>query len=79
MQEFESDEEDFDRYHRAFSGGIQEYIEAVSFMEYLDNNTLLSVVKAQEDINKSIPEGQPKFTLLLEDYLLGIGGKSFYH
>lgn len=41
------------RFQRAFSPGLQEYLEAVSLMEYLQNQKLLSIEKAQEDLLKS--------------------------
>ncbi len=49
------------RYHKAFSPGIQEYIEAVALMQYLETGALLTIENLQ-------------CTLLItnEDYLAGI-------
>ncbi|KAI5808687.1 Translin family-domain-containing protein [Peziza echinospora] len=53
------------RYQRNISGGIQEYLEAVSFHHYLLHGTLLTVAQAQA----SLPSG---VILTIADYLGGI-------
>ena len=53
------------RYQRQISGGIQEYIEAISFEHYLSNQTLITFKKAQ----KNFPYG---IILTEDDYLLGL-------
>jgi predicted translin family RNA/ssDNA-binding protein len=53
------------RYQRQISGGIQEYMEAISFEKYLRHQTLITI----EDAKKSLPEG---IDLTGDDYVLGI-------
>ena len=53
------------RYQRQISGGIQEYMEAISFEKYLRSQTLITI----EDAKKSLPEG---IDLTGDDYVLGI-------
>jgi len=59
----------FWKFHRAFSPGIQEYIEAATFLGFLETGTLISRETLQEELKP--------FTLLqiitLDDYLLGVG------
>ncbi|PRP85526.1 translin-associated protein X-like isoform 2 [Planoprotostelium fungivorum] len=62
---------DYYKYHRAFSPGVQEYLEAVLFKEYLQTKTLLTLEKAQSDIKESDAEGR-EFIITHMDYLLGI-------
>jgi len=62
---------DYWQYHRLFSPGIQEYIEAVSFLEYIETGTLLTLEKAESDINDSNSK-KAHFMLTVQDYLLGI-------
>lgn len=53
------------RYQRQISGGIQEYMEAVSFQHYLSHQSLIT----REEAAKSLPA-----TIILtpDDYVLGI-------
>ncbi|KAF4636499.1 hypothetical protein G7Y89_g1603 [Cudoniella acicularis] len=53
------------RYQRQISGGIQEYMEAVSFEHYLRYQTLITI----EEAAKSLPE---TIDLTGDDYVLGI-------
>ena len=53
------------RYQRQISGGIQEYMEAVSFAHYLKNQTLIT----QSEASATIPEG---IELTGDDYILGV-------
>ncbi|CZS97767.1 related to translin-associated protein X [Rhynchosporium agropyri] len=53
------------RYQRQISGGIQEYMEAISFQHYLINQTLITL----EEAAKSLPA---TITLTGDDYVLGI-------
>ncbi|GJJ09451.1 hypothetical protein Clacol_003674 [Clathrus columnatus] len=64
--------ENFWRYHKTISPGLQEYIEAVSFAKYLKDQTLLSFTDLQQDLRNA--DGIPFFPLGLPhvDYLLGI-------
>ena len=53
------------RYQRQISGGVQEYMEAVSFQRYLETQRLI----AYEEAQKTIPDG---ILLSEDDYLLGL-------
>jgi predicted translin family RNA/ssDNA-binding protein len=53
------------RYQRQISGGIQEYMEAISFDHYLRYQTLITVKEASQ----SLPEG---IALTGDDYIPGI-------
>jgi predicted translin family RNA/ssDNA-binding protein len=64
-QELEGQE--YMRFLKAFSPGLQEYIEAVSLMEFLENGTLLSREKTEKDIDGPIP-----FPITTEDWMGGI-------
>jgi len=64
--------ENFWRHQKTISPGLQEYIEALSFSYYLENNRLISYQQVQEELRT--PEGD--FLLPLgvpyADYVLGI-------
>jgi len=53
------------RYQRQISGGIQEYMEAITFYHYLRNQTLMTLEEAQATLPGSIE-------LTGDDYVLGI-------
>ena len=53
------------RYQRQISGGIQEFIEAISFRHYLQTQRLITIDEAQAEI----PDG---VELTADDYLLGL-------
>ncbi|PQE15853.1 translin-associated x protein [Rutstroemia sp. NJR-2017a BBW] len=53
------------RYQRQISGGVQEYMEAVSFSHYLTQQSLISLSQAQD----SLPAG---IELTGDDYVLGL-------
>jgi hypothetical protein len=53
------------RYQRQISGGIQEYMEAISFEHYLRHQTLITV----EEASRSLPD---TIELTGDDYVLGI-------
>jgi predicted translin family RNA/ssDNA-binding protein len=53
------------RYQRQISGGIQEFMEAISFEHYLRHQRLITF----EEASKFLPEG---ITLTADDYVLGI-------
>jgi len=48
----ELENEDYWKFRKSFSPGLQEYIEAVAFYEYLKFNSLLTLKKAEEDLVK---------------------------
>ncbi|KAL9107908.1 MAG: hypothetical protein Q9227_007230 [Pyrenula ochraceoflavens] len=54
------------RYQRSICFGYQEYIEAASFQQYLENGTLLSM----QDLAASLPEEIPPASE--EDHILGL-------
>ncbi|XP_032396362.1 translin-associated protein X isoform X1 [Etheostoma spectabile] len=79
--------EDIFQFHRAFTAGIQEYVEAVSFLHYIRHRNLISL----EEINASLvfmrtekvePKGSAEalqpggqvltFQVTPSDYLLGV-------
>ena len=67
---FDSIKKDLDginawRYQRQISGGIQEYMEAISFQHYLETQDLISHQQAQT----KLPEG---IQLTEDDYVLGL-------
>lgn len=53
------------RYQRQISGGIQEYMEAISFQHYLRHQKLITL----DEASKLLPEG---IDLTGDDYILGI-------
>ncbi|QKX64562.1 uncharacterized protein TRUGW13939_11737 [Talaromyces rugulosus] len=53
------------RYQRQISGGIQEYIEAVSFQHYIETQRLITV----DEITSQLPAG---VMVTEEDYLMGV-------
>ncbi|XP_061693917.1 translin-associated protein X [Syngnathoides biaculeatus] len=75
--------EDMYQFHRAFTAGIQEYVEAASFQHYIRHRTLISL----EEINSKLlfmmgakgfadtPSSDPQiltFQVMPADYLLGV-------
>ena len=70
------------RFLRAFSPGLQEYLECVSFLEFLENGTLLTKEKAEADLLKSnakvhqlfLPNSSKGIPFIItdKDYLSGI-------
>ncbi|KAH6559317.1 hypothetical protein KP509_1Z015000 [Ceratopteris richardii] len=64
---------DFWKFRRAYSPGMQEYVEAAAFLEFCKNGRLLTL----EDLNKSFTglkdASNNDFRLNLMDYLLGVG------
>jgi len=59
----------FWRYQRAISPGLQEYIEALSFTHYLTHNSLITWREVQDRLSD---ESGPYFPLPIEEYLLGV-------
>lgn len=57
------------RYQRQISHGIQEFVEAISFQQYLETKTLIDFREAQA----KFPQG---ILLTEEDYLLGLFDKT---
>lgn len=77
--------EDLYQFHRAFTPGIQEYVEAVSFQHFIRHRTLISLeeinarlVFIKEDKEVKASDGQPPGSTVLTfqvtptDYLLGV-------
>ncbi|CAO3688020.1 unnamed protein product [Umbelopsis ramanniana] len=62
---------DYYRYLKSVSPGIEEYIEAVAFFEYLENGKLLGIEILQEQL-QSAGLGEA-FIITDEDYLNGLG------
>eukprot|EP00250_Pteridium_aquilinum_P012174 c20548_g2_i2 orf=545-1381(-) len=64
---------EFWKFRRAYTPGMQEYVEAATFLEYCKNGRLLTL----DDLNQSFAElkdaSSNNFRLNLIDYLLGVG------
>jgi len=60
----------FWRYERQVSPGLQEYIEALSFAHFLQHGSLMT----HEEVQRTLcgADGVPYFPLTISDYLLGI-------
>jgi len=58
------------QYQSAISPGVQEYIEALSFLHYLEHGSLISY----DDVQRTFcdEDGALLFRLTLDDYLLGV-------
>ncbi|XP_074531180.1 translin-associated protein X [Halichoeres trimaculatus] len=76
--------EDLHQFHRAFTPGIQEYVEAVSFLHYIRHRSLISLeeinarlvfMRAEDkDSSEALPPGAQVLTFQVtpSDYLLGV-------
>ncbi|XP_054456441.1 translin-associated protein X [Anoplopoma fimbria] len=78
--------EDIFQFHRAFTAGIQEYVEAVSFLHYIRHRSLISLEEINarlvfireekvdpKDSDEALPGGQVlTFQVTPSDYLLGV-------
>lgn len=79
--------EDLFQFHRAFTAGIQEYVEAVSFLHYIRHRSLISLEEINarlvfmrtesqdpEDSSEALPAGAQVVTFQVTpaDYLLGV-------
>ncbi|XP_041644825.1 translin-associated protein X [Cheilinus undulatus] len=75
--------EDIHQFHRAFTPGIQEYVEAVSFLHYIRHRSLISLeeinarlvfMRAEKGSSEVLPAGAQVLTFHVtpSDYLLGV-------
>ncbi|XP_040905419.1 translin-associated protein X [Toxotes jaculatrix] len=75
--------EDIHQFHRAFTPGIQEYVEAVSFLHYIRHRSLISLeeinarlvfMRAEKGAAETMPLGSQVLTFQVtpSDYLLGV-------
>lgn len=76
--------EDLHQFHRAFTPGIQEYVEAVSFLHYIRQRSLISLEEinarlvfmraGDKDSSEALPPGAQVLTFQVtpSDYLLGV-------
>ena len=72
--------EDVGKFHKSYSNGIQEYLEAVMFLYYKKNGRLVSFAQVQKDLIYSNDEPDSsdrndallKFPLSVRDYVLGL-------
>uniref|UniRef100_A0A3B4TF24 Translin-associated protein X n=1 Tax=Seriola dumerili TaxID=41447 RepID=A0A3B4TF24_SERDU len=74
--------EDIHQFHRAFTPGIQEYVEAISFLHYIRHRSLISleeinarlVFMRAEKVAEALPLGAQVLTFHVtpSDYLLGV-------
>ncbi|CAB4478972.1 Translin [Rhizophagus irregularis] len=58
------------KYHKSISPAIQEFIEAISFLEYLEHNRLISMNDVE--LNFRDKSGNQYLQVTVEDYVLGI-------
>ncbi|XP_057869290.2 uncharacterized protein LOC131076229 isoform X1 [Cryptomeria japonica] len=58
---------------RAFSPGIQEYVEAATVLEFCKSGKLLTVADLNNEISKLGDSSTSQFKINILDYLLGIG------
>jgi len=68
----ELEKEEYWRYHRAFSPGLQEFVEAVTFMRYLKDDTLLDVATLHKMLGNAAKKPLGNFHVSLFDYLMGV-------
>ncbi|KAJ4476691.1 Translin [Lentinula aciculospora] len=66
----ELDGDQFWRYQRQVSPGLQEYIEALSFAHFLENGNLVTYEQVQATLCGT--DGVAYFPLTISDYLLGV-------
>ncbi|XP_039994752.1 translin-associated protein X [Xiphias gladius] len=75
--------EDIHQFHRAFTPGIQEYVEAVSFLHYIRHRSLISLeeinvrlvfMRREKGTAEALPLGAQVLTFQVtpSDYLLGV-------
>lgn len=75
--------EDIYQFHRAYTPGIQEYVEAISFLHYIRQRSLISLeeinarlvfMSSEKDASESPPLGAQVLTFQVtpSDYLLGV-------
>jgi predicted translin family RNA/ssDNA-binding protein len=69
---FEVQGQAYYKYHHAFSPGMQEYIEAVSFLHFLQTGELITLQKIEKDILDAHSSKDVTFFVAPRDYLLGI-------
>ncbi|KAL7421286.1 hypothetical protein Q5752_004171 [Cryptotrichosporon argae] len=71
--EKEGDKGDFWRFNRNVSPGLEEYIEAVSFLHYLETGELITLAQIQDGLSH---EGEAYVVVTPEDYVLGMSDLS---
>lgn len=59
------------RWNRQVSPGLEEYIESLSFLYYLENRDLIPLVEIQSTLSDS-ETGEPLVVVTPEDYILGM-------
>lgn len=57
------------RHARNITGGLQEYMEAISFQHYLETQQIISLEAAEEQLNESLPL---RINISADDYVLGL-------
>ncbi|GAQ81530.1 hypothetical protein KFL_000830120 [Klebsormidium nitens] len=68
----ELQDEDYWRFSRAFSPGMQEYVEATAVLHYAKTGRLLTYAEANAELSEVQDAGGQAFRLSAADYLLGI-------
>ena len=59
------------RYRQQITGGIQEYLEALTFQNYLENQKLLGPEEAEQHLNGLVASDK-RLDLTIQDYLLAV-------
>lgn len=60
------------RFHRAFSPGMQEYVEARLLLSYCTDGTLIGPGMIDEELQKACSGSELKFSVDASDYVLGV-------
>lgn len=59
--------EDPNRFYRAFSPGIQEFLEAITFLEFLKNSRIPSIAECQKEFEFKVEESEKESELKVEE------------
>ncbi|CAN8074956.1 unnamed protein product [Agarophyton chilense] len=69
----EVDENNYYRFHRAFTFGMQEYVEARTFLYYIVHHALMSPEQIEKEIKDTCGKKETSaLSLDLSDYILGV-------
>ncbi|KAH9295345.1 hypothetical protein KI387_038933, partial [Taxus chinensis] len=72
-KELQGNDDNAWKLRRAFSPGIQEYVEAATVLEFCKSGKLLTLADLNSDISKLSDLSTSQFKINILDYLLGIG------
>ncbi|KAF2073701.1 hypothetical protein CYY_004989 [Polysphondylium violaceum] len=69
----ELNNQEYWKFQRSFTWGVQEYIESFSFLYFLENGTLIPLDYIHNSIKESLKlESLGQFSISMEDYYLGL-------